>query len=132
MLAILGTCAVLCQLPLRADLEVGAPRLQAQGAGTKVSFEAKNTFKQPVKAARAWVFLMDSEGKVVGNQAEWVVGGGERPSDTSPPSAVETVAQCVVVVPTARPPVSAQVTFSRLILADGTVVAPQTSVKPAP
>ncbi|MDX2110646.1 MAG: hypothetical protein SFY80_10435 [Verrucomicrobiota bacterium] len=39
------------------------------------TLSTKNTFAKSITDARVWVFAMDAEGKVVGNKAEWVIGG---------------------------------------------------------
>lgn len=129
----MGLCAMALVPSVRADVEVGAPRLEQTGTKTLVTFGLKNTFSQPIKDVRAWVFLMDADGKVVGNQAEWLIGGGESSpaASSSKPLAPEQSAECVVAVSTSRPAVSAQVTFSRIVLADGSVASPQLQAKAA-
>jgi len=57
----MGSCAF-------ANLEVSVASLESATNKTLVELDTKNTFDQGIKDARAWVFLMDAEGKVVGNQ----------------------------------------------------------------
>ena len=54
-------------------VKVAAPK-QA-GQKTVIELTMKNTFKEKVESARAQVFLIDGQGKVVGQAARWVIGG---------------------------------------------------------
>jgi hypothetical protein len=57
-----------------ANLEVSVASLESATNKTLVELDTKNTFDQGIKDARAWVFLMDAEGKVVGGETK----GGKR------------------------------------------------------
>jgi hypothetical protein len=37
--------------------------------------ELKNTFTNNIESARAVVFLLDDQGKMVGQAAHWIIGG---------------------------------------------------------
>ncbi len=108
-----------------ADVEVTVLSTRETGGKATVSLTLANTFKQPVKEARVWVFLLDSEGKVMANKAQWLVGSAETPKTW----AAGESQQCAVTVDVPRPVASTRVTFSRLTLADGTEVDPQKQVK---
>jgi hypothetical protein len=120
--------AVFFLLPIAtclADVEVTVVSTREVGGKATVGLSLANTFKQPVKEARVWVFLLDSEGKVMANKAQWLVGGSETPKTW----AAGESQQCAVTVDVPRPVASTRVTFSRLTLADGTEVDPQKQVK---
>jgi hypothetical protein len=108
-----------------ADVEVTVVSTREVGGKATVGLSLANTFKKPVKEARVWVFLLDSEGKVMANKAQWLVGSAETPKTW----AAGESQQCVVTVDVPRPVASTRVTFSRLTLADGTEVDPQKQVK---
>lgn len=108
-----------------ADVEVTVVSTREVGGKATVGLSLANTFKQPVKEARVWVFLMDSEGKVMANKAQWLVGSAETPKTWASGESQ----QCAVTVDVPRPVASTRVTFSRLTLADGTEVDPQKKVK---
>ncbi len=88
--------------------------------------EASNGFEQGVKDARAWVFLLDAEGKVLGSRAHWIVGGT---AEGREPLASQASDEFLVAVETKVPPVSAKVIFSKIILEDGTSINPRSAFK---
>lgn len=118
-------------LPLLARAEGDSPQLwmtppaieSADGTAV-VSMTLENGFDQPLSGARALVILTDASGKVVGNQAQWVVGEGSR-LRSLPGSEKQEVR---VGVRTTGTPTSAQIIFTRLVLKGGTVLNPATSV----
>jgi hypothetical protein len=77
-----------------------------------------------LSATSLWL-VTDSEGKVMANKAQWLVGSAETPKAW----AAGESQQCAVTVDVPRPVASTRVTFSRLTLADGTEVDPQKQVK---
>ena len=108
-----------------ANLEVSVASLESASNKTLVKLDTKNTFDQGIKDARAWVFLMDAEGKVVGNQAQWIIGGD---SSQKAPLEAEDSQTFKVAISTTSKPTTAKVTFSKIILADGTKVNPHKSL----
>jgi hypothetical protein len=93
--------SLLWAVALSAQIEVSVSSIESQSNKSVVRLEASHQFTKDVKDARAWVFLLDADGKVVGNQAHWIIGGDS----------------------------SAKVIFSKIILADGTVVNPSKASK---
>ena len=108
-----------------ANLEVSVASLEGSSNKTLVELDTKNTFDQGIKDARAWVFLMDADGKVVGNQAQWIIGGD---SSQKEPLKSEDSQTFKVAITTTSKPTAAKVTFSKIILADGTKVNPHKSL----
>lgn len=120
-----------------ANLSVDVSLAQSTENKAVVELKAKNTFGQDVKAARAWVFLFDADGKVVGNKAQWLSAtpdstGSEENTAPNQQLLLEADKESTyaVAVDAQRKPVSAKVTFSRIILADGSMPNPQKSVVP--
>lgn len=67
--------SLLWAVALSAQIEVSVSSIESQSNKSVVRLEASHQFTKDVKDARAWVFLLDAEGKVVGNQAHWIIGG---------------------------------------------------------
>lgn len=108
-----------------ANLEVSVASLESASNKTLVELDTKNTFDQGIKDARAWVFLMDAEGKVVGNQSQWIIGGDSSQKESLEAEDSQTFK---VAISTTSKPTTAKVTFSKIILADGTKVNPHKSL----
>ncbi|WP_309400948.1 hypothetical protein [Cerasicoccus maritimus] len=125
---------------VHADFQVGVLSTESTASKSLVKIKARNTFDQGIKGARAWIFLLDGEGHVIGQQAQWIIGGDKQSlSPTAEKRANATLmpekaAEFSMVVPhtaaNAGVPAQTKITFSRIILEDGTLVNPQKSVKP--
>jgi len=100
-----------------ANLNVSVESLKGNLNITRVELDMKNTFDQGVKDARAWFFLMDADGKVVGNQPLWIIGGDSFQEKSLKSGESETFK---VAIKTTSKPVTAKVTFSKIIFEDGT------------
>ena len=111
---------------LHANLEVSVTEQTSAGNKGLVKLKMTNKFSQGVKGARAWVFLMDDSGKVVGNKAQWLVGGTEANLSKDPDGlAVGEALEASMVVDTQKPFTKTKVTLSKLVLADGNTVDPR-------
>jgi hypothetical protein len=120
--------ALASALAAQAQLEVKVdePKRVAQKAVVKLTL--KNAFKEKVESARATVFLLDDEGKVVGQSTQWVVDG----TKDAPVLAPDAEATFNFVVPTEDPFTKTKVTFNRLILEGGKSVDPAKNVQLRP
>lgn len=120
---------------LQAQIEVSVKETKQTGQKALVELEMKNTYSQNLKAARVWVFLMDEKGKVVGQKAQWLVGN-EPNKEANAGTTLEAGKQEAysVALDTNRSqridekPFQAKITYSRLILEDGTLLNPQKAV----
>jgi len=83
-----------------------------------VKLSMRNTYTNGVQSARAAVFLLDEKGKIVGQRAEWVIGG----TKDKPVLAPESSTTFYLVVPSEKPFKKAKLTFVRIILEDGRVI----------
>ena len=140
-----ATCFFLLPFLCHADVEVSLGEVESTPGKSLIKLTAKNTFDQDVRDARVWVFLMDGEGNVVGNKAAWIVGGGtgasdEKLSKTRSPLAPDEEREFLIVVSHDGPAskgrgkvdattLSPKITFTRIILADGTSIDPRKDVK---
>jgi hypothetical protein len=64
-----------CPLMASAQLVVTVSPPKIAGSKAVVPLMMKNGFAEEVKSARAVVFLLDDQGKVVDQSTKWVIGG---------------------------------------------------------
>jgi hypothetical protein len=116
---IVGVIA-LCAIFAVANAELSVKVEESKPAGSKaiVKLTMKNTYSTTVESARAVVFLVDDNGKVVGQKTEWVIGG----TKDRPPLAPNGTNVFNFVIPTDKPYKKARVTFTRIILQGGQVI----------
>src|SRR5437016_1552100 len=99
----------------RAALTLKVAEPKTYGQKTIVKMDMRNTFANTIESARAVVFLLDDNGKVVGQETRWIIGGTkERPALA--PDAKTTFN---FVVQANKPFTKAKVTITRLVLEGG-------------
>ena len=113
VLCVLSLTGVLA--PARAALEVEVRKPDIYAQKTILKMELHNTFTNAIESARAVVFLMDDKGKVVAQQARWILGG-ERARPGLEPGSRSTF---FFVIPTEKPFIGTRVTVTRVILKGG-------------
>lgn len=107
-----------------------SPLLQAQLAVTVtppkvtahkviVKLTMKNELKEPVESARAVCFVLDPAGKMVGQSAQWVIGGGTNDRPSLAPEKEISYNFVVTAQNLTTTNLTARVEFSRLLLAGG-------------
>jgi hypothetical protein len=106
---------LVCPMLTSAQLSVtiAPPKTVGQKAVTKL--ELKNSYAEKIESARATLFLLDDQGKVVGQATQWVIGGTKERPALEPGK--ETVFN--FVVPTEKAFTTIRLTFTRLILEGG-------------
>ena len=112
---------------LWGNLLVSVDGVESKTNTGTVVFSLVNKSEQAVKAARAWIFIFDEKGKVVGSHAEWIIGEKENAQSFSAGGKQTFTSQ----VPTKGNVATAQVTFSRIVMEDGSLPNPVQFVKPA-
>jgi hypothetical protein len=115
-------------LSVQAQLSVTVSTPQVTGQKVVVSLAMTNQLAEPVESARAICFLLDGQGKMVGQTAKWVIGGSkDRPALEPKQGSIFNV-----VITSPQPLTStnltAKVTFSRIILAGGKLADVRQSV----
>ena len=98
-----------------AQLAVTVSPPKAAGNKAVVKLELKNKFAEKVESARAVCFLLDEQGKVVGQATQWVIGG----TKDKPSLAPDATATYNFVIPTDKSFTTTKVSFSRVILEGG-------------
>jgi hypothetical protein len=111
---------------------ISPPKVTLQKAVVRLTM--RNGLVEKIESARATVFLLDDQGKMLANASRWVIGG----TKADPGLAPGATNVFNFVVGTAKPITSTnlntKVTFSRIVLEGGKVADPIKSVdvKPAP
>jgi hypothetical protein len=113
-------------LAAQAQLAVTVSQLKISGQKAVVPLVLKNNFTNRIESARAVCFLLDDQGKMVGQSTKWVV------SKTSLEPKGEAKFNFVITSPQpfTTTNLTAKVSFNRVILADGKLadVAKQVTV----
>lgn len=60
-----------------AQLAVSVAPVKISGQKAVVPIALRNDFRQPIESARAGVFLLDANGKMVGQATRWAIGGNQ-------------------------------------------------------
>jgi hypothetical protein len=99
------------------DVRVSQPRIMGQKA--VVPLALKNGLGEKVESARAVVFLIDKEGKMVGQGTRWIVGGGENKAGLA--SGATNAFHFVIAgdKPFTTSNLTAKVNFTRIVLQGG-------------
>jgi len=119
--------AIFCSNALHAQLAVTVSPPKVVNQKAVVQLTMKNNFTKNVESARAACFLLDEHGKMVGQSAQWVIGQnktGLEPSATNTFNFVMTSRD----QPFMTTNLTANVSFSRVILSGGKLADPQKDV----
>jgi hypothetical protein len=130
---------LICDFHAGAQFAITVSPPKVAGQKAIVSLAMTNGLPEKVESARAVTFLLDDQGKMVGQATKWVIGG-EAGSTASPNSGLKSGATNVYhfVITADKPIVStnltARVTFTRVILEGSKSVDPGKNVQvhPAP
>jgi len=116
-LCILVLAAFSTMADAQLSVTVLPPRVTAQKV--VVPLTMRNAFSEKVESARAAVFLLDEQGKMVANASRWVIGGAK----AAPALAPGATNAFNFVVASGKPIVStnliAKVSFTRVVLEGG-------------
>ena len=113
LLLLLGTMLT------HAQLAVTVSPVKVTGQKAVVPIAMKNGLSEKVESARAVVFLLDEQGKMVGQGTRWVIGGSQ---DKPGLAAGATNAFHFVITadkPFATTNLTAKISFSRVVLEGG-------------
>jgi len=98
-----------------AALSVKLDKPKTTGSKTVVKLTLKNTFTEKIEGARATVFLIGEQDKVVGQRTAWIIGG-EPDKPALKPDATTTYN---FVIDTDKTVTSTRIVFARIILENG-------------
>jgi hypothetical protein len=111
-----------------AQLAVSVSPPKTTGSKTLVKVEMLNVFPEKVESARAACFLLDAQGKIVGQSTKWVIGG----SKDRPPLEPDKKTSFHFVIETDKDVSKAEVVFNRLVLDGGKLADIPSGVKITP
>ena len=103
-------------LTAQAQLAVTVSPVKVTGQKAIVPLTLKNNLSEKVESARAVIFLLDGEGKMVGQSTRWVIGGTKDRPPLEPRS--ETTFNVVISAtkPLTTTNLTAKVNFARVVL----------------
>src|SRR5438477_279517 len=119
--ALLGVLLFLISPAARASLIVRAEEPKQTGNKVVIKLTMTNTFQKKIESARAQIFLLDDEGKVVAQATQWIIGGLKNKRPLAPGGAAEYN----FVLSASKPFTSTKLTCSRIILEGGEFANPQ-------
>jgi hypothetical protein len=120
---------LICAINAQAQLAVtvAPPKIANQKA--VVELKMKNSFAANIESARAICFLLDDQGKMVGESTKWVIGGTKNRPALEPKK--ETTFNFVITSgqPFTTTNLTAKVSFSRVVLEGEKLADPKTDVQ---
>ena len=118
-------CAATAQAQLAVT--VSPPKIASQKA--IVELKIKNSLAEKVESARAVCFLLDDQGKMIGQSTKWVIGGTKDRPALEPKK--ETTFNFVITSnqPFTTTNLTAKVSFSRVVLEGNKLADPKTDVQ---
>jgi hypothetical protein len=112
---------ILCPILANAQFAVTVSPVKVTGQKAIVPLTMKNNFGEKIESARATVFLLDEQGKMIGQATKWVIHG----SQDKPGLAADATNTFHFVIAADKQltttNLTAKVTFSRLVLEGGKV-----------
>lgn len=129
---ILSCLSLLCFTTTYAQLAVTVSPVEIAGQKAVVLLTMKNNLTDKVESARAVCFLLDGQGKMVGQSAKWVIGGTKDRPGLEPKK--ETTFNFVITSPQAftTTNLTAKISFSRVVLEGGKLADPKKDVQIQP
>ena len=121
--------SLLCPFLVSAQLAITVLPVKVTGQKAVVPLVLKNNFTEKVESARAVVFLLDEEGKMLGQSTRWVIGGAKN----QPALESKNETKFNFVIPTTKPltttNLTTKVNFTRLVLEGGKLADLRNDVK---
>jgi hypothetical protein len=125
----LAAAPLLCRLLATAQLAVTVSPVKLTGQKAVVSLTMSNGLPQKVESARAAVFLLDSEGKMLAQETRWIIGGSKDKQGL--PAGATNLFNFVLTphssVTTTN--LTTRINFSRIVLEGGKQADPRSSVR---
>jgi hypothetical protein len=75
---------ILTAMTAQGALVLKLQKPETYGQRTILKMELQNNFKNSIESARATAFLLDDQGKVVGQETRWILGGAKDRPPLSP------------------------------------------------
>jgi hypothetical protein len=107
-----------------AQLSVKVDAPKHGGGKALIKLTLKNGFNEKLESARATLFLLNDQDKVIGQKSEWVVGGSSRTATEKPALAPDASTTYNFVIPSDKPFTKTKLIFNRIVLEGGKQVDP--------
>lgn len=110
---VMCSCLLVIAAPAALVIQVSPPK----SIGTKaiVKLDLQNTYSEKIKSVRAVMFLVNDQGKVVGQETSWIIGGGK----DKPGLAPSAKATYNFLVPADKPFTKNKLIISRIVMENG-------------
>ena len=115
----LSSLFLLCALTVQAQLAVTVSPVKITGLKVVVLLAMTNNLAESVESARAVCFLLDENGKMIGQSSKWVIDGVKDRPALLPKSGTTFNYVITSSQPFATTNLTAKVSFSRLVLDGG-------------
>ena len=106
---------------VQAKLSVKVDKATTTGKKSVIKLTMKNTFAEKIASARATLFLINDEGKVVGQATQWVIGGMKEKPGLAPDASTTFN----FVVTSDKPFTKTKLVFTRIVLEGGKSADPK-------
>ena len=118
-------------LPVAAEaqLVVSVPPVKVTGQKAVVKLGLKNELVETIESARAVVFLLDAQGKMVAQTAQWIIGDGTKDRPSLAPEKETTYNIVLTTSNLTSTNLTAKVQINRLLLKDGKTADLKQSVR---
>jgi hypothetical protein len=126
---ILFYLALFCPMLAAAQLAVTVSTPKIADQKVVVELKMKNGLAEKIESARAICFLLDDQGKMVGESSKWVIGGAKNRPALEPKK--ETSFNFVITSsqPFTNTNLTAKVSFTRVVLEGEKLTDPKTDVQ---
>jgi hypothetical protein len=118
----LGAIMVRAQL----TVTISPPKITSEKA--VVELKMQNGFAKNIESARAICFLLDDQGKMIGESARWVIGGKKNRPALGPKEEASFNFVVTSPQPFTTTNLTAKINFDRVILEGGASVSPKENV----
>jgi hypothetical protein len=118
-----------CALAIQAQLEVTVSPVKLTGQKAVVMLAMTNNLAAPVESARAVCFLLDGQGRMIGQSSKWVIGGTKDRPALQPKAGTTFNFVITSPRPFATTNLTSKESFSRVVLTGQKLANPQTDVK---
>ena len=125
---ILFCLALLCPTLAAAQFAVTVSPVKITGQKAVVSLAMTNHLAESLESARALCFLLDGQGKMIGQSAKWVVGGSKDRPALEPKNGTTFNFVITSPQPFTTTNLTAKVSFSRVVLDGGKLADVQKDV----
>lgn len=126
----LAICWVICcNVIAQAQLKVTVLPTKIADQKAVVEMKIKNDFAAQVESARAICFLLDAQGKLVGESAKWVIGGIKHRAALEAKSEISFNFVITGNQPFTTTNLTAKVNFSRIVLEGEKLADPKIDVQ---